>query len=440
MKKQGTSPLPRPRTTAPASHPIQAIALGTILAAAFATALAVAPGSSSDNLKQQTIVETLEIATPFILDNSEQVFFSEATIQRGDTLQRLLGRLNISDSDAASFLRSSPLTSAIRREFIAGRTAAASASGDGKLLSFYFPLGDKETALTIKRIGSEFRAEIVAERPEIHIETKTARIESSLFGATDSAGIPDSIAILMAEIFGSEIDFHSDLRKDDRFTVSYEMRYLQGQPIRTGKVVAAEFVNNGKTSRAIWFDHGNEQGEYLTPEGKPLRKAFLRSPLEFSRISSGFSRRFHPILKTWRAHQGVDYAAPTGTPIRATANASVDFVGTQRGYGKTVVLKHDGKHTTLYAHLSRFSPGVRKGARVNQGETIGYVGQTGWATGPHLHYEFRINNTPVNPLSAKLPIESASLDAKQLALFKQQSSAKLAALERMNESSIAYLE
>lgn len=438
MKNQGMFTTPSPRNKSPFAHPTQAIALGAILAAAVATALAVTPGSPP--LKQQTVVETLEIPRPTILDTSEQVFFSEAIIQRGDTLQRLLSRLNISDSDAALFLRTSPLTSAIRHEFIAGRTASASASGDGKLLSFYFPLSDKETALTIKRIDSEFRAELVAERPEIHIETKTARIKSSLFGATDAAGIPDSIAILMAEIFGSDIDFHSDLRKDDRFTVSYEMRYLQGQPTRTGKIVAAEFVNNGKTSRAIWFDHGGEQGEYLTPEGKPLKKAFLRSPLEFSRVSSGFSTRFHPILKTWRAHQGVDYAAPTGTPIRATANASVDFVGTQGGYGKTIVLKHDSKHSTLYAHLSRFSPGLRKGARINQGETIGYVGQTGWATGPHLHYEFRINNTPVNPLSAKLPTVSASLDAKQLALFKQQSSTRLVALDRLNESSIAYLE
>lgn len=419
-------------------RPIQLLVLGTGLAAVFATAIAVAPGN--DGVLRQTVVETLEIASPLVLDNAAQTFFSEASIERGDTIQRLLGRLNIDDAEAASFLRTSPQTSAMRNEFIAGRSVSASATGDGKLLSLYFPLSDKETALTVKRAGKDFTAETVAERPEIHVETKTARIDSSLFGATDSAGIPDGVAILMAEIFGSEIDFHRDLRKGDRFTVSYEMRYLRGQPTRSGKIMAAEFINDGQTHRAVWFDREDDQGEYLTPEGKPVKKAFLRSPLEFSRISSGFSRRFHPILKTWRAHQGVDYAAPTGTPIRATANASIDFVGTQRGYGNTVILKHDNKHTTLYAHLSKFHSGLRKGQRIKQGDTIGYVGRTGWATGPHLHYEFRINNQPVNPLSAKLPISTASLDARQLALFRQQSAARLIALERLNESSIAYLE
>lgn len=425
-------------TTRFTQRPIQLLVLGAGLAAVFATAIAVAPGN--DGVLRQTVVETLEITTPLVLDNTAQTFFSEASIQRGDTMQRLLGRLNIVDAEAATFLRTSPQTSVMRKEFIAGRSVSASSTGDGKLLSLYFPLGDKETALTVKHTGTELTAETVAERPEIHIETKTARIDSSLFGATDSAGIPDGVAMQMAEIFGSEIDFHRDLRKGDRFTVSYEMRYLRGQPTRSGKIMAAEFINDSQTHRAVWFDQGDDQGEYLTPEGKPVKKAFLRSPLEFSRISSGFSQRFHPILKTWRAHRGVDYAAPTGTSIRATANASVDFVGTQRGYGNTVILKHDNKHTTLYAHLSKFRSGLRKGERVKQGDTIGYVGQTGWATGPHLHYEFRINNQPVNPLSAKLPISTASLDARQLALFRQQSAARLTPLERLNESSIAYLE
>lgn len=419
-------------------RPIQLVVLGAGLAAAFATAIAVAPGN--DGVLRQTVVETLEITTPLLLDSTAQTFFSEARIQRGDTLQHLLEELNINDAEAASFLRTSAQTAAIRNEFIAGRTVSASSTRDGKLLSLYFPLSDKETALTVKRSGMELSAEIIAERPEIHLEIKAARIESSLFGATDAAGIPDSVAISMAEIFGSEIDFHRDLRKGDRFTVSYEMRYLRGQPTRSGKILAAEFINDGQIHRAVWFDQGDGQGEYLTPEGKPVKKTFLRSPLEFSRISSGFSQRFHPILKTWRAHQGVDYAAPTGTSIRATANASVDFVGTQRGYGNTVILKHDEKNTTLYAHLSKFRSGLRKGQRIKQGDTIGYVGQTGWATGPHLHYEFRINNQPVNPLSAKLPTSNASLDARQLSRFKEQSASWLISLERIKESSIAYLE
>lgn len=419
-------------------RPLLFTLLGGSLVAVFATALAVAP--ASDNIPRQTVIETLPSPTPDILDNAQHTFFSETVIQRGDTLQRLLSRLNIEDSDAVSFLRNAPDTAAIRQEFIAGRRVSASASGDGRLVQLHFPLHSRDSVLAVKRTGDHFEAKLVADRYETHLTSKSAQIEYSLFGATDAAGIPDAIAIQLAEIFSSEIDFHKDLRKGDRFTVTYEMRYQEGQPTRSGRIVAAEFVNAGRAHRALWHDQGENQGSYLTPDGKPVQKAFLRSPLEFSRISSGFSRRFHPILKTWRAHQGVDYAAPTGTPIRATATATVDFVGTQRGYGNVIILRHDDKHTTLYAHLSRFNKGIRKGKRVNQGETIGHVGQTGWATGPHLHYEFRINNKPVNPLSAKIPVLAASLSPTELNAFKSANLANLALLERMHQSEIVYME
>ena len=215
---------------------------------------------------------------------------------------------------------------------------------------------------------------------------------------------PDAVAIQIAEIFSSQIDFHRDLRKGDRFTVVYEGLSHNGELVKTGRVLAVEFINQEKSYRAVWFETADTQGSYYTPEGKSLRRAFLRSPLEFSRISSGFSRaRFHPILKTWTAHRGIDYAAPTGTRIRTTGDGVVMFAGRQGGYGNLVIVQHAGKYRTYYAHLSGFAPGMRKGVRLSQGEFVGYVGQTGLATGPHLHYEFHINGVEHDPMRVTLP-------------------------------------
>lgn len=421
-------------------RPLLPLVFGTSLIAMFATALAVAP--DNDKISRQTVVESLSTLDISILDTAKHEFFSETQIQRGDTLQRVLSRLNISDDEAVNFLKSSPDTTSIRQEFIAGRSISANSSGDGRLMQLYFPLSNGSAMLKVQRIDQGFKARVMADRPEIHVISKNAQIEHSLFAATDAAGIPDAVAIQLAEIFSSEIDFHTDLRKGDRFSVAYETHYQEGQPVRSGRILAAEFVNDGQIHRALWHDQGSSSGSgsYLTPEGKPLRKAFLRSPLEFSRISSGFSLRFHPILNKWRAHRGVDYAAPTGTSVRATANATVDFVGQQSGYGKVIILRHDNKHSTLYAHLVRFRNGLRKGAKINQGETIGYVGQTGWATGPHLHYEFRIDNKPVNPLSAKIPVLAPGLTPSELDSFKRKSQSLLALIESMQASQVAYME
>lgn len=387
------------------------------------------------------VTEQLTFQNSAVLDNSDQIFLSETRIESGDTLQQLLNRLNAADLDAVAFLRNSPEATQLRQEFVAGRSVFAQTSSQGKLLSLQFPLGDKERMLFISRGNNDtLTGTIVSSQTETHTVTRSAQIESSLFAASDLAAIPDTIAIQMAEIFGSEIDFHRDLRKGDRFTVSYEVEYVDGRPLRTGKITAAEFINDGQSHRAIWFEQDKGKGQYLSPEGKPIRKSFLRSPLEFSRVSSGFSRRFHPILKTWRAHQGVDYAAPTGTPVRATGNAIVQFAGNQNGYGNVVILRHDDKHSTVYAHLSRFAKNAKKGGRIAQGEVIGHVGQTGWATGPHLHYEFRINNTPVNPLTVKAASYQANLNPAQLKAFAERSKPALAMLERLKQSDITYLE
>ena len=233
---------------------------------------------------------------------------------------------------------------------------------------------------------------------------KSAEIRNSLFGATDAAGLPDTIATQIADIFSTDIDFHRDLRKGDRFSVVYEVFYDRGEPVKSGRVLAAEFINQGKSYQAVYFNTAENEGGYYTADGKNLRKQFLRSPLEFSRITSGFTNaRFHPVLQTWRAHKGIDYGAPTGTRVKATADGVVEIAGRQGGYGNVVVLRHQTKFTTWYGHLSGIAKGLRKGKRVAQGEVIGFVGATGLATGPHLHYEFRINDVHQNPLRIAMP-------------------------------------
>ena len=267
---------------------------------------------------------------------------------------------------------------------------------------------------------------------------KSGVIRSSLFGATDAAGVPDAIATQLAEVFSSDIDFHLDIRKGDRFSVVYETLYNNGDPVKTGRVLAAEFVNQGKAYRAVYFKDREGREGYYTPQGKNLRKAFLRSPLEFSRITSGFSlARFHPVLKTWRAHKGVDYGAPIGTHVRATSDGVVAFVGKQNGYGNLIVLQHAGNFSTAYGHLSRFANSLHKGTRIKQGDVIGYVGMTGMATGPHLHYEFRVAGVQRNPLTLPMPqaFPIAAQYKNDFVAFAQPLTAQLEMLRDLNLAS-----
>ena len=251
---------------------------------------------------------------------------------------------------------------------------------------------------------------------------------------------PDAIAIQIAEIFSSHIDFHRDLRRGDRFAVVYEGLYHGSELVRTGRILAAEFVNRGKSLQAIWFASGDGRGGYYTPDGNSLRKAFLRSPLEFSRISSGFTRaRFHPILKKWTAHRGIDYAAPTGTRVRTTGDGVVRFAGRKGGYGNLVIVQHANKYSTYYAHLSKFVHSVHKGARVAQGDFIGYVGQTGLATGPHLHYEFRIDGVQRDPLKVVMP-EAVPLSRKLRGVFDAQAAPLAHQIALLHTANVANLD
>ena len=323
-------------------------------------AFGTAPDTNTQQITQQTIVE--QLATPqaalLPVEADAMPFVREERILRGDTVAALLGRVGADDPAALNFLLTHDTARIIARQMSPGKTVTAQVGDKGELLSLVFPLnGGKDQALFVERQDdSSFKATERNLPLETVVQIKSAEIRYSLFGATDTAGIPDSIASQLADIFGGDIDFHSDLRKGDRFSVVYETLTHQGKAVRTGRILAAEFINNGNTYRAFWYGVG-ESGGYYTAEGKNIRKAFLRSPLEFSRVTSGFTTaRFHPVLQTWRAHKGVDYGAPTGTRIRATADGVVEFAGRQNGYGNVVILRHQGTYTTLYGHMSGFAP------------------------------------------------------------------------------------
>jgi murein DD-endopeptidase MepM/ murein hydrolase activator NlpD len=342
------------------------------------------------------------------LEAEQQLFVREEKIRSGDTLATVLNRLGVDDIAAANFIKSDPTARSVL-QLKAGKRVQVQTASNGKLLWLSTTLVDGKDNpvknIVVSRQDDHFVASEVAANVEKRIEMRSGEIKSSLFAATDTAQIPDPIATQLVDMFATDIDFSSDLRRGDRFNVVYEAFWQNGEYVRTGRILAAEFTNAGKTFQSVWFDEpGSKQGGgYFGFDGKSLKKAFLKSPLEFSRISSGFSMRTHPISGKWKQHKGVDFAAATGTPIRASGDGTIDFAGTQSGYGNVVVIKHWGNFSTAYAHMSRFASGMHKGAKVSQGEVIGYVGTSGWSTGPHLHYEFRVNNEARDPLTVDVP-------------------------------------
>jgi murein DD-endopeptidase MepM/ murein hydrolase activator NlpD len=408
------------------------------MVAAFGTA----PSTAEIESIRRPVLEQLAAPSIEALDIAGEIFIREERIQRSDTVASLLTRLGIQENGILDQLRNSPEAAAIFRQMSPGKQVTARVSGQGNLQSLIFPLnGGKDLALSI---GSDGKGGLkIAEQPlklETQVLTKSAEIRYSLFGAADAAGIPDGIATQLADIFGGDIDFHRDIRKGDRFSVVYESINHLGRMVRTGRILAAEFINDGRSYRAVWYAGTDGQGGYYTADGKNIRKAFLRSPLEFSRITSGFSTsRFHPVLKEFRAHRGVDYGAPVGTRVKATGDGVVEFVGNQGGYGKVVILRHQGAYATVYGHLSGFAPGIRKGTRIGQGDVIAYVGATGLASGPHLHYEFRINGVHQNPLAIALP-SAPPLAQQQLPRFREQTREDLVRLDMLGGASLALLD
>ncbi len=367
------------------------------------TAFGIAPDTDTTHVPVQTIIENLPLSTSLTVSDTQSPTVSlwhDEQVERGDTAARVLQRLGINSDQIALFLKSASATQALIA-IKPGKRIQAQVTGSGELV-WLRHIGTDGQMVQIDNQNQQ----LVVSKQAIQLDTRTVMksgvIHDSLFAATDAAGIPDSIATQIADIFSTDIDFHQDLRSGDRFNLVYEVLEHDGEAVMTGRVLAAEFVNGGHVYRAVLSDVTGK-AEYYTPDGKPMKKSFMRSPLAFSRISSGFAMRFHPILKKWKQHKGIDYAAPIGTKVMAIADATVDFVGQQTGYGNLIVLKHAGNYSTAYGHLSAFAKGLHRGEKVAQGDVIGYVGMTGWATGPHLHYEFRVAGVPTNPLTAKIP-------------------------------------
>ncbi|MDR2450764.1 MAG: peptidoglycan DD-metalloendopeptidase family protein [Candidatus Accumulibacter sp.] len=401
---------------------------------ASAIVLRTEPGGSPEPVR--TVIERLALPAVTLVDSGAAEFLHEERVQRSDTLSSLFSRLGINDPKALAFISHDQNASIIARQLRPGKTVTATADHEGQLVSLFFPVNGKDSMLVVERGKDGFTASERMMHLSTRIHVNSGEIVSSLFGATDEVGIPDAIASQLADIFGSDIDFYRDLRKGDRFAVVFETLTYHGQYFRSGRILAAEFVNDHKTYQAYWFETENGKGGYYTSDGKSLRKTFLRSPLEFSRVTSGFSNsRLHPILQTIRAHKGIDYGAPTGTPIRAVADGIVEFSGQQNGYGNVIVLKHQGSYSTAYGHMNGFAPGVRKGVRVSQGDTIGFVGQTGLATGPHLHYEFRVNGQQINPETVALP-DTAHLEGAQLAHFREATGPSRSSLDLARQTRI----
>lgn len=417
-----------PRTGSARVVVLLALALSGMVAA-FAT---IAPATEPAPPPGKAVLESVAIPDDALVA-PPRAYVHEARFERGETLGDLLDKLGVEDSQASRLAKLGTLHLLRPGTVVTAKVAAA-----GELVRLSY-LNGRDTIRSIVPDEERFRIGDETAQFETSTLVKSAEIQSSLFGAADSAGIPDNVAIQLADVFGGEIDFYRDLRKGDRFSVVYEMQYLEGRPVQPGRVVAAEFVNKGKAFRAIYYVDAGGKGGYYEPDGQSLRKAFLRAPLEFSRISSRFGMRKDPYLHSWRKHTGVDYAAPLGTRVRATADGVVEFAGRKGGYGNAIILRNSGRYSTLYGHLRGFAHGIHRGARVEQGEIIGFVGQTGWATGPHLHYEFRIAGVARNPLAVALPA-AVPVPAREIPAFRRYAQPLVAQLDLLSASAVALLE
>jgi murein DD-endopeptidase MepM/ murein hydrolase activator NlpD len=262
---------------------------------------------------------------------------------------------------------------------------------------------DSRNSLHISRRGGMYLASLINREYKTSITSATGKINQSLYIDAQNAGLSDNLIMELVGIFGWDIDFALDIRKGDNFSILFEEHYLDGKKVRSGNILAAEFTSQGNTYQAVRYTDSKGHTDYYSPDGRSMRKAFLRTPVDFKRISSRFGKRKHPVLNRMRAHKGVDYAASSGTPIRSTGNGKIIFRGKKGGYGNTIVIRHGGKYSTLYAHMKSFRKGLRTGSSVRQGDIIGFVGKSGLATGPHLHYEFRVNGVHKNPLTVRLP-------------------------------------
>lgn len=415
-------------TTLPATAPLTTIATETSINDDFTRInlpLAI-PGSTATN--SPLVEHSADTQT-----NSEGSWH-QATVKSGDSLALIFARQGLSPQQLDRVIHADKSTAALKN-LMPGQQFKFQIN-NGELQQLVYKI-DALNTLNIRRDNQdEFVVATDTREMETRVTNTSGVIDSSLFLAGQAAGMSDNLIMELAGIFGWDVDFALDIRSGDRFTLVYEELYLDGKKQRDGNILAAEFVNRGKTYRALRYVDAANRADYYSPDGRSMRKAFLRTPVDFTRISSRFGSRFHPTLKKRKNHHGVDYAAPRGTPIKAAGDGKLIFVGRKGGYGKTVIIQHGGQYSTLYAHMSRIKPGSRRGKHVRQGQIIGYVGSTGRSTGPHLHYEFRVNGVHRNPLTVRLP-DAAPITAKYKPDFLNKSRSLIALLDVLQRTSVA---
>jgi murein DD-endopeptidase MepM/ murein hydrolase activator NlpD len=390
------------------------------------TAAAALPLTSpSADLAGATAAATVPAPPPIVAEQASVASIIEVVVGRNDTLDGIFRRMQLNKSDLAA-IRNLP---GIRQslDFLKPGDSIKLTHTDGGIKELTRKVSETQT-LDVVLKDSGFEAKMIANPVETRVRTASATIDSSLFQAAGAADISDTVALKLANVFAWDIDFVLDIREGDRFTAVYEQIFQDGKYLRDGEVLAAEFVNNGKVYRAVRFVADNGHAGYYTPAGLAMRKAFLRAPVEFTRVSSAFNpHRQHPILNLIRGHMGTDYAAPIGTPVHAAGDGHVSFAGQRGGYGNAIVLTHGANVSTLYGHMSRFARNVHVGTRVQQGDVIGYVGMTGLATGPHLHYEYLTGGVHRNPQTVQLP-GAEPLHAQDLQRFRDLAAPLLADL------------
>lgn len=383
---------------------------------------------SENSLPGETSVASAE---PEIAPDPE-IQWQEFNIKSGDTLSSLFKKVGFNDGIMLSVIHGDGEAGKLQRLY-AGEDIRFGLDQEGELVAVELQRSLLES-LKIEKTESGFSGQTEVREPEIRPAFAAGVIDGSLYLAARDAGLNDRLTMELAGIFGWDIDFVYDVRKGDRFEVVYEELYIDGEMFNTGRILSAKFVNQGKDNLALLYTDSNGESDYYSPEGQSMRKAFLRVPIN-ARVSSPFNlQRRHPVLDVVRPHQGTDYAAPPGTPIKAAGNGRVKFAGWKGGYGRTVVLQHGDNITTLYAHMLRLGKGIKNGTRVKQGETIGYVGSSGMVTGPHLHYEFRVNGVAKNSRTIKLP-EAQPIPNSEVARFKQFTDQRLAQFNVFRESS-----
>ncbi|MEE9422383.1 MAG: peptidoglycan DD-metalloendopeptidase family protein [Gammaproteobacteria bacterium] len=364
--------------------------------------------------------------------------WKSVTVKIGDSLAKIFAAEKLDPRQLQAVLKSGPAAKQLTR-IHPGQILNFLTTPETGLVELKYDL-NALNAIQVKRVDEKFETQLIVQVPERRTTSTAGTIENSLFLAAQQADLPEKVTMELANIFGWDIDFALDIRSGDTFAVVYEELFLNGEMIGPGNIIAAEFTNRGKTHQALRFADAKGDVDYYAPNGRSMRKAFIRTPVSFSRISSKFNMgRKHPILNRIRAHKGVDYAAPRGTPVKSAGNGKIVHRARKGGYGKTVVIKHGTKYSTLYAHLSRYQRGLKQGSRVRQGQIIGYVGSTGLATGPHLHYEFRLNGKHRNPLTVKLP-SASPLPKKYRDDFKQVTESSLALLQLAKHESVALKE